>query len=126
MDSPFVVNNTFGPKVKFDYFCDRVENGLSKGAKFPFFGTIPAVIKIALGTVQLITALALGVLTLPLRFFHEDLASFNDHNWSHVKHGVGNITCGLLEAIPLFGSIVSCKRKDMPYDNVNSYYYFIN
>lgn len=126
-------NVEFGPKVKFDNFCDRIEVGLTYGAVMPFLGTIPAVIKVAFGTVQLITALAHGILTLPLRFFHDDLAAFNNHSWSHVGHGAGNIVCGLFEAIPLIGSL-GClftilrlrlnnmqDNRTMPYDNVFKY-----
>lgn len=120
----------FGPIIKFDYFCDTVEDVLTIGAVAPFIGTIPAVIKVAFGTVQLITALAFGILTLPLRCFHDNLASFNDHAWSHICHGAGNIVCGLLQAIPLFGSCLSLERiltaglnnKTMNYDDVNTYF----
>lgn len=94
----------------FNHFSNETERTLSGGAVLPFIGTGSAICKFALGTVQTITALVLGILSAPFRFCSDNAAAFNDHCWSHVVHGLGNIAASLIEAIPFAGTFLYYQR----------------
>ena len=77
---------------------------------FPVVGTIFGVIKVALGAVQTISALAIGLLIgLPVRA-RSGNTSILSHSWTHVKHGIGNFVGGTLEAIPGVGTVLFLVR----------------
>jgi hypothetical protein len=96
--------------TKFNSVFSDIEDILSIFAAAPILGTPVAACKFALGTTQTITALALGILSLPFRFCSDDAAAFNDHCWTHVVHGLGNIAASLVEAIPLLSFGLACLR----------------
>ena len=85
--------------TNFNEFCNQAENRLGSAARFPIVGVVPATIKFALGIAQAITALVLGILSAPFRCCSDDAAAFNDHCWTHVVHGLGNMVGGLGEAL---------------------------
>lgn len=95
--------------LRIDHNFNQTERFLSKCAAVPLFGILPGVIKVVIGGVQLITSLALGIFTLPLRCTkHRGL---NNYCWTHVKHGFGNVVAGFLEAIPFVGLGIHLVRK---------------
>lgn len=95
----------------FNYYCNQTERILTEWAAIPAIGVLPAVCKFTLGTIQTISALALGILSAPLRCCSDDAAAFNDHCWSHVVHGLGNIAASLVEAIPFVGTYLFINRR---------------
>lgn len=95
--------------ILIDQKFNKIERCLSKCAAIPVLGTPFGAIKVLIGSGQLITGLALGILSLPLRC--TDHCALNDYCWDHVKHGLGNIVAGTLEAIPFIGSGIHMVRK---------------
>ncbi len=85
--------------TKFNQICNSTERGLSYASAIPLAGAIAGISKVILGTVQTIVALALGIFSLPFRCCSDDAKAFNNHCFSHVVHGLGNIMGGLGEAI---------------------------
>lgn len=112
--------------VELDLAFHKTEGFLSKMAIIPAVGTPFGAVKIMIGAGQFITALALGILTLPMQC--TDDASFNDHCWNHVKHGLGNISAGILESIPFVAIALHYLRetaksdgyKFMPYESLKN------
>lgn len=101
--------------TSFNSACNTTEYFLTATAAIPFIGTLFAVCKFTFGLVQTITALALGILSTPFRFCNEDAMAFNNHCWTHVVHGLGNMIASLGEAIPILGTILVMAR-------LNGYY----
>lgn len=91
--------------ISVDRTLNNIENVLSDIAAYPIAGTLAGSTKIALGTTQFLTALACGILLSIPAIATCDLSLLN-HSWTHMKHGLGNIVAGILEAIPLFGTIL--------------------
>ncbi len=85
--------------INFNQFCNETEIFLSKAAAIPVLGSLAGISKVLLGTTQAVAALALGILSSPFRFCHDDAKAFNDHCWTHVVHGLGNMVAGLGEAL---------------------------
>ncbi len=79
--------------------CNSIENLLTYASVIPVVGAIAGVTKAMLGTIQATIALALGIFSLPFRCNSDDAKAFNDHCFSHVIHGLGNVVGGLGEAI---------------------------
>lgn len=90
---------------KLDLFCSDVEDFLSKCAVVPIIGSVPAALKIGFGLVQSISA---GITAIGSLFFcvSETGRSIFTHSLRHVVHGVINILAGILQAIPLLGSLI--------------------
>jgi hypothetical protein len=87
----------------------RTENVLSSLAAIPIIGTVPAVAKVAMGTVQTITALFIATVAgLPAAAFGNK--KILERSWTHIKNGIGNIAAGAVEAIPLVGTGVFIMR----------------
>lgn len=97
----------------FDKICSRVEWRLGFAAIIPILGTIPALIRVALGAVQFTLALASSATSLFLSFskIGRDILL---HSLRHIVHGLANILAGVLEAIPLVGSLIAgCRELSM-------------
>lgn len=91
--------------IKIDRACNNIENELSYFAAYPIVGTIAGASKAFLGAFQAITALAVTILSIVPSIFAQD-GSLVKYTISHIKHGVGNMMAGTLEAIPLFGTLL--------------------
>lgn len=110
----------------FNQFVSRTESFLTLTSTPPILGAPAGLIKMALGTLQTITAIACAILVgIPTAAIKGN-TSILDHSWTHIKHGIVNIATGALEAIPGFGLISYFIRledgkstKLMPYDNVD-------
>ncbi len=96
--------------INFNQYCNQTECLLTEWSLPPIIGTMAAICKLALGTVQTITALMLGILSAPFRCCSENAAVFNDHCWSHVVHGLGNMAASIPEGIPILSSILFTHR----------------
>ena len=109
----------------------KAEATLSLVSGVPVIGTVAGACKIAMGTLQLVTALALAILSCTLAWIPtennpaRDLCKFSGR---HVLHGAGNVLAGVLEALPAiqsilwasrFGKTMSNNWKEVKYDNLN-------
>lgn len=122
--------------VNLDRMVNDGENWISEVAVYPLVGTLPGLAKVAIGVIQLISALAYGILFLIPAIVTQDGTRLK-HSWTHIKHGLGNIVAGSFEAIPLIGSLMyyvrdvmdntekddvwietEHERKFMPYDSL--------
>lgn len=88
--------------VKIDRFANNIENKLTNAAYYPVLGIVPGVVKAALGVIQAICSLAYGILMIAPAAYKKDWTPL-ERSWEHIKHGLGNISSGLLEAIPGVG-----------------------
>jgi hypothetical protein len=87
----------------------RTETVLGAAACVPVLGTIPATAKIAMGILQ--TACALYV--SPPAIIHALITKRTtvlNHCETHIKHGLGNIIAGALEAVPFIGMLIVLLR----------------
>jgi hypothetical protein len=96
--------------VNLDNAFNKTEQFLTRAAAIPVIGTPFGAVKVVIGTLQAITALVLGIITSPLQATED--SSFNDHCWTHLRHGLGNFAAGLLEAIPLVGTFLYYAREN--------------
>ena len=64
-----------------------------------------------MGTAQVIIGLAAGILTIPLKCMNN--TELNDHCWTHLAHGLGNIVSGATEVISILGTILFIIRLSM-------------
>ncbi|QLH34861.1 MAG: hypothetical protein HWD61_00905 [Parachlamydiaceae bacterium] len=78
---------------------NNIENKLSDISAYPVVGTLAGVTKILLGTTQALTGLACGIMLLIPSAATRDWSSMKS-SWTHIKHGVGNMTAGVFESIP--------------------------
>ncbi len=82
----------------------NTEEHLSKVSVYPVIGTVAGTAKIAMGTLQLVSALALGIFSAfsviisPRENPAQDKLKFSCR---HVVHGLSNVIAGILETIPL-------------------------
>lgn len=91
--------------VPFDHAIDKFERALSYFSCIPILGIGSGVLQAAFGIIQMVGAIAIGILFLPFVFFN-DAAVLCYHAWTHVPHGLGNILVGVLEAIPGIGYLL--------------------
>lgn len=83
-----------------DRTLNNIENTLSWASSYPIVGTAPALCKILMGTIQTTAASVCGIfIGLPTALLAENYSVLN-YSWTHVKHGIGNVAAGALEAIP--------------------------
>jgi len=88
---------------KVELGLSKAEEYLSKSAAVPALGTVPAIVKIALGTIQgavAITCLAISYAPVA-RTQH---ISLRKRALEHLAHCIMNIVAGILEGIPLLGT----------------------
>lgn len=86
-----------------------IENKLTGISAYPILGTLAGCTKILIGAAQSITALACGILFLIPTAITKD-CSLLKYCWTHIKHGLGNIAAGIVEAIPLVQSVAYVAR----------------
>ncbi|MEL7431101.1 MAG: hypothetical protein AAGI90_01030 [Chlamydiota bacterium] len=85
----------------------QTERTLSYLSAYPVLGTLSGSLKVVFGVVQSLVGMSLGIIA---RLFTRRDSSLTKHAWIHVSHGLGNIGIGLLEAIPVVGSILYRSR----------------
>lgn len=86
--------------------CD-IEENLSTVSAVPL--VIPGIFKMALGSVQAVSALVIAIFAIMYESFTGDKAPYK-YCVVHVKHGMGNILAGFIEAIPIAGTALFIKR----------------
>lgn len=88
-----------------DQYASKIEEFLTEYASIPVLGTVPAVCKIVFGTIQTLCAAS----TLVASTFFLMTPTGKDlwyNSFRHVLHGLSNILAGIIQAIPLIGSLV--------------------
>jgi hypothetical protein len=82
---------------------DFVESGLSDLAPIVLIGRAAGVIRVAVGIIHTITALALSIfMTLPALLIR-DCRPVWDHCVRHIGHGLYDVVAGVFEVIPVIG-----------------------
>lgn len=84
------------------------------GAVVPGLGIVPATLKIVLGVIQTIAALAVTIFCALAACCSKAYVELHNRGVSHLQHGLGNICAGTFEAIPLVGSIICFFRFSNP------------
>jgi hypothetical protein len=97
--------------LDFDRGMTLVENVLSLGAMIPFIGSPFALIKMKVGFVQMISATAFALYAISYAG-SKDLEKRDIHKQAieHIGHGAVNILTGLIEAIPVIGTVTGIVR----------------
>lgn len=94
------------------YEVDRavniIENTLTDISAYPVVGTIAGGTKILMGAVQGLTAFAVGILTfIPSAILTETWLPMSlKFSWKHIKHGLGNMIAGAIEALPIVQTVL--------------------
>lgn len=83
----------------------QCENGLSYAAAMPFLGTIPAIVKSVMGLGQTLLGVSMSVVAVCSKN-----SLLRQRGWIHSKNGAGNFLAGLLEAIPVVGTVLLVTR----------------
>lgn len=109
-------------RVELDQKINNIENNLSKIAAIPLVGTLAGGAKVCLGAAQSFTALAITIITAIPASRTGDWST-TSYAWSHVKHGLGNIIAGTLEAIPVVGSILWVYRDNASHFEAKGRFY---
>lgn len=82
---------------------NNLENKLSLYSLCPF--VVPGVAKFGIGVVQTVSSLAVGLIcAVPAYFQHEKSQYLVTRSIKHIKHGLGNVVAGGIEAIPIVGT----------------------
>lgn len=89
--------------LNVDRALNNIENTLSDVSLYPVVGTLAGCSKILIGVVQTLSAIAYGILTFIPSAISSDWTPLK-HSWTHIKHGVGNMAAGTVEAIPIVQS----------------------
>jgi len=105
---------------------NTIEIGFSKtevlsttAATVPILGTVPVVVKVALGAIQIAVASMFFVTNLVPAALTRNV-SWLERPKGHVKHGVANIISGIFESIPLFGTCLFFARRTSFGGNVHA------
>lgn len=93
--------------LSLDHFCDSFERKTTEAALIPLVGTVAGALKVVGGAVQVISAIACAILLFIPALARGELGTLMGHSWTHLKHGLGNILAGTIEAIPLVGSVAA-------------------
>jgi hypothetical protein len=92
--------------IQLDRFVDKMEKLGSDVAFVPGVGLL----KTAGGLIQTTTAIACAILLfLPAVVMGKE-GSLMKNSWTHIKHGMGNVLAGTLEAIPVVGAAICIWR----------------
>lgn len=87
----------------------QAEKSLSTVSIFPVIGIVSGGAKALMGVGQSLGGVGFGLCNfIPAIKDHDWLAM--DISWTHIKHGLGNITAGIFEAIPILGTFIVLKR----------------
>lgn len=90
--------------LPIDHFASNIENFLTRHAKVPLLGTVPAALKIVFGAIQTVCAVTAFVGST---FFLSSITAkyIWVHSFRHILHGLSNILAGVIQAIPLIGTL---------------------
>lgn len=91
--------------VNVDRTINNIENTLTDVSAYPVVGTLAGCTKVLMGAVQELTGIACGILTFIPAAITGDWSSVK-YSWTHIKHGVGNMGAGIVEAIPLVQTVL--------------------
>lgn len=96
--------------VNIERAINDIENTLTNISAYPGVGSLAGIAKVLMGTAQVVTAISYGIFNI--------IPSINSGDWSnvkysftHIKHGVGNITAGVFETIPLLQTVLYIIRQ---------------
>lgn len=89
---------------------NNAENTLSTIAAIPVVGTLAGAVKVVMGGAQTIGGGIVALISL-IPGWDPSKSSLRGKSLAHVKHGLGNIAGGTLEAIPLVGTGMYCVRR---------------
>lgn len=97
---------------KFDSYITRAEECLMMWSAIPITGSLAGCLKLSLGLIQTISALALSTLTAGFALFELDALSsaLFLKSWEYLKHGVANIGSSIFEIIPIVATIAFAVR----------------
>lgn len=102
--------------MRLNLYLVEAENTLSDLSIIPVIGTIPAIVKIALGCIQTVSGALVGI--TGVMYFPSSIVNDNNcskmmlnFSFTHIKHGIGNCVAGVLEGIPILGTIIVIKRR---------------
>jgi len=90
--------------ILIDKYASKIEDYLTERSFIPLLGTVPAVFKIAFGAIQTLCAAS----TLVASTFFLMTQTGHDiwcNSFRHIMHGISNILAGIIQAIPLIGSL---------------------
>lgn len=95
--------------LHIDRTINNIENTLTGISAYPVVGTVAGCVKILMGAVQVVAAIAYGIFAL-IRAAMGDWSPLK-YSWTHIKHGVGNMVAGTFEALPVVQTALYCIRK---------------
>lgn len=114
-DHHTIVSHLLGQPVNHtEKLYNEVENTLSKLSVYPVIGTVAGVGKILMGLIQTIKFLAINIFLFIASCIISCYSRSNIHagaDWTHVKHGLGNVIAGIFESIPIVQSLFFALRK---------------
>lgn len=88
---------------------NKLEVSLSKFSGIPVIGTVAGCGKVVMGVTQMISGLACSIITaIPAPFTGN--WSYLNSSCTHIKHGMGNIFVGFLEATPVVQQVLFVMR----------------
>lgn len=111
--------------LTIDKYASDIEDFLTNNSVIPFIGTVPAVLKIAFGAIQTLCAAA----TLVASTFFLMTQTGRDiwfNSFRHILHGLSNILAGIIQAIPMIGSVAIFLSKQDYYATVDDEPDYIN
>jgi len=88
---------------------------------FPLSQQLSGSAKAIIGTLQMVTGLVLSIILAIPAIFNRDARELFGCSVTHIAHGFGNIIGGILETVPIIGSIVNGIRA-WKGENANSAY----
>lgn len=91
-----------------EFYLPCVENCLTAGAVVPFVGSLPAAAKVALGLIQVIAGIALSIFSALKDniYGYDEYSSLSKFGPRHIVHGLTNMSVGISEGLPIFGTFV--------------------
>lgn len=92
-------------EVNFEREIAKLEFTLSKVAAIPVLGTFGGAAKVCLAIIQTIGGLLALIISIPF-LCTEGGRKFASRGGSHFVNGLANILAGVLEGIPIVGSII--------------------
>lgn len=86
-------------RVRLERELNDIENSLSRVSAIPLVGSLAGATKVVLGAAQSLTALTCGLFSMIPSMVTKDY-TFSNRCLTHLKHGIGNIAAGIVEAVP--------------------------
>jgi hypothetical protein len=91
---------------KLDLSCSKIELSLDEASAYPVLGTIPALLKTLFGLTQFTYAIAAIIVSPFFLLQNFSLQDYLIHALRHVLHGLINMISGLIQAIPVVGTLI--------------------